>query len=252
MPRAGGRGDGMAIWIGTSGWSYAHWDGVLYPHGLQPRERLAHYSATFSTAELNASYYRWPAERSFASWRRRLPPWFRLSVKAPGLLTHVRRLYGPEAWTTRMQRGLALLGERAGVLLVQLPPTLPYDHDRLAYFLGGLPSDLRVALEFRHPSWHHEAVFALLERHGAAYCVMSGANLPCVLRATAPFVYLRLHGPSHNWLYAGSYSDADLGWWAGRIGEWAAQGRDVWAYFNNDGEGNAVRNARTLRGMLGA
>ena len=82
------------------------------------------------------------------------------------------------------------------------------------------------------------------------YCVMSGANLPCVLRVTADFAYLRLHGPDHYHLYAGSYSDADLGWWATRIGEWTASGRDVFAYFNNDGDANAVRNARTLQAML--
>jgi uncharacterized protein YecE (DUF72 family) len=81
---------------------------------------------------------------------------------------------------------------------------------------------------------------------------MSGAGLPCVLRATAPFVYVRLHGPDHDHLYAGSYSDADLGWWADRIREWDRGGRDVFAYFNNDGHGHAVRNAATLRGMLGA
>ena len=92
---------------------------------------------------------------------------------------------------------------------------------------------------------------ALLERHGAAYCVMSGANLPCVLRATAPFVYVRLHGPDHEHLYGGSYSDDDLRWWADRIREWSASGQDVYAYFNNDGGGNAVRNAETLRWFAG-
>jgi uncharacterized protein YecE (DUF72 family) len=109
---------------------------------------------------------------------------------------------------------------------------------------------MRVAVEFRHPSWLDEAVFGLLERHGAAYVVMSGARLPCVLRATAAFVYVRLHGPDPDQLYAGSYSDADLSWWADRIGEWDTAGRDVYAYFNNDGEGHAVRNAETLRRLL--
>lgn len=241
----------MAIFIGTSGWSYDHWHGVIYPHGLPPRERLAHYVGHFGTVELNASYYRWPGESTWRSWRRRLPPGFRLSFKAPGLLTHARRLYAPETWVARLARAAELLGDKAGVVLVQLPPTLAYDHARLAYFLGCLPPGLRVALEFRHPSWHHEGVFELLERHGAAYCVMSGANLPCVLRATAPFVYVRLHGPSHDWLYAGSYGDDDMRWWAGRMREWAAQGREVWGYFNNDGEGNAVRNALALRHFVG-
>ena len=80
---------------------------------------------------------------------------------------------------------------------------------------------------------------------------MSGAGLPCVLRSTAAFVYLRLHGPSHDWLYAGSYSDDELAWWADRIREWERAGQEVYAYFNNDGDGNAVHNARGLRELLG-
>jgi uncharacterized protein YecE (DUF72 family) len=133
---------------------------------------------------------------------------------------------------------------------VQLRPDHTRDDARLAGFLGRLPGWLRVAVELRHPSWDAEDVYRLLEDHGAAYCVMSGAGLPCVLRATAPFVYVRLHGPHHQHLYAGSYSDQDLRWWADRIGEWRAGGREVFAYFNNDGQGNAVRNAQTLRSFV--
>jgi uncharacterized protein YecE (DUF72 family) len=110
---------------------------------------------------------------------------------------------------------------------------------------------MRVTVEFRHDSWHTEGVFALLEHHGAAYCITSGAHLPCILRATAPFVYVRMHGPDHHHLYGGSYSDEDLRWWADRIGEWRNSGTDVFVYFNNDGFGNAVRNAFSLREMLG-
>ena len=239
------------VHVGTSGWSYAHWDGVLYPPGLAPRERLAVYGARFATAELNASFYRWPTDAAFASWRRRLPPGFRLSVKAPRGLTHAQRLYRPERWLTRVVRGLGRLGDRRAVLLVQLSPLQPYDHARLAYFLACLPRELPVAVELRHPSWHRAELFALLERHGAAYCVMSGAGLPCVLRATAPFVYVRLHGPDPHHLYGGSYSDDDLRWWAERVREWRRAGHEVFVYFNNDGGGNAVRNAGTLRRMLG-
>lgn len=241
----------MAAHVGTSGWSYAHWGGVLYPHDLPPRERLAHYVRHFRTAELNSSYYRWPRDASFASWRRRLPPGFLLSVKAPGLLTHVRRLYGPERWIARIGRALDRLGERRGVLLVQLSPTFPVDEPRLAYFLAHLPPGLPVAVEMRHPSWHTASVFDLLERLGAAYCVMSGAGLPCVLRATARIVYVRLHGPDPRHLYAGSYSDDDLRWWAARVREWEAAGHEVFVYFNNDGEGHAVRNAARLRQLVG-
>lgn len=236
--------------VGTSGWSYGHWDGVLYPPGTPARERLHHYAEHFDTVELNASFYRWPGEAAFASWHRRLPEGFALSVKAPRGLTHGRRLQAPEAWVERITACWHELGDRRAVLLVQLPPDLPRDDARLRHFLALVPPWVRVAVELRHPSWYDEAVFALLEEHGAAYCVMSGAHLPCVLRATAGFVHVRLHGPDHDHLYAGSYSDADLAWWAERVREWEATGRDVFVYFNNDGHGHAVRNAWTLRHLL--
>jgi uncharacterized protein YecE (DUF72 family) len=241
----------VAVRIGTSGWSYPHWTGVLYPEGLPAERRLDHYLPHFGTAELNSSYYRWPGDAAFARWGRRLPEGFLLSVKAPGLLTHVRRLYAPERWLARIGRGLARLGTRRGVLLVQLSPRLAVDHARLEWFLMHVPAGLDVAVELRHPSWHQESVFQLLERYGAAYCVMSGAGLPCVLRATARFVYVRLHGPDPHHLYAGSYGEHDLRWWADRAREWDGMGRDVYLYFNNDGEGNAVRNAHALRQLLG-
>ncbi len=107
-----------------------------------------------------------------------------------------------------------------------------------------------MAVEFRNATWHQESVFSLLEEHGAAYCVMSGAHLPCILRTTARFVYVRLHGPDHHHLYAGLYTDADLHWWADRIREWRNMDRDVFVYFNNDGEGHAVRNAITLQRLV--
>ena len=236
--------------VGTSGWSYDHWDGVLYRPGLPARDRLSRYVEVFDTVELNASFYRWPPPASFASWRRRLPDGFELTVKAPRGLTHARRLYGPEQWIERMTAGLHELAGRRGPLLVQLPPSMQRDDERLDYFLRRVPAWMRPVLEFRHPSWSDDSVFALLERHGAAYCVMSGAALPCILRATSDVVYIRLHGPDPGSLYAGSYSSEDLGWWAERIREWERTGHRVYAYFNNDGGGNAVRDAVALRAEL--
>ncbi|BBX19296.1 DUF72 domain-containing protein [Mycolicibacterium duvalii] len=239
------------IHVGCSGWAYNHWNGVLYERGVPTARRLERYAAEFDTVELNGSFYRWPADAWFARWREQLPAGFVMAVKAARGLTHARRLRSPEVWIERFERGFKELGDRAGPLLVQLPPAFERDDARLDYFLGAMPAAIPVAVEFRHPSWEDPGVYELLERHGAAYVVMSGAGLPCNLRATAKFVYVRLHGPDPGSLYGGSYSAQDLRWWADRIEEWRAQGRDVLVYFNNDLEGNAVRNARDLRALLG-
>jgi uncharacterized protein YecE (DUF72 family) len=242
----------VTIRVGTSGWSYDHWAGVLYPEGLPSSRRRDLYASRFSTVELNASFYRWPRDASFARWRSLLPDGFRMSVKAPRGLTHAKRLFEPEGWVAKMTAAWHELGDKRGVLLLQLPPTLERDDARLDFFLACLPAWIRVAVELRHPSWYQEDVFRLLERRNAVYCVMSGANLPCVLRATSDIVYVRLHGPDLDHLYGGSYSDSDLRWWSERAREWNAAANDVYLYFNNDGDGNAVRNADRLRQILEA
>jgi uncharacterized protein YecE (DUF72 family) len=240
---------GMA-YVGTSGWSYDHWEGVLYPRGTPSLARLDSYVGSFRTVELNASFYRWPRDATFASWRRRLPEGFRLSVKAPRGLSHAKRLSGPESWIDRIETAWHRLLDRRGVLLVQLHPRHERDDARLEYFLSRLPRWLPAAVEFRHPSWIDDDVFELLAAYQTAYVVTSGARLPCVLRATAPHVYVRLHGPDHDHLYAGSYGEDDLRWWAARIREWERAGHEVYAYFNNDGGGHAVHNARRLDELL--
>src|SRR3712207_8160766 len=101
----------LSVHVGTSGWSYDHWDGVLSPPGPPPRDRLAHYVRRFGTVELNASFYRWPRDVSFTGWRRRLPPGFQLSVKAPRGLTHATRLYAPEPWVPRLTSAWHELGD---------------------------------------------------------------------------------------------------------------------------------------------
>lgn len=238
--------------IGTSGWTYNHWRRVFYPPGVPAGRWLEYYAEGFDTVEFNGSFYRWPREEAFARYRDRLPEGFEFSVKAPRGLTHARKLRDPEVWVERIARCWEQLGNRAGVLLLQLPPDLERDDARLAGVLEVLPPGIRVSVEFRHESWNVPAVFGLLAEHNAAYCVMSGARLPCLLEATADFVYVRLHGPDPDTLYAGSYSDADLLWWADRIREWQDMGKDTYAYFNNDGAGAAVQNARRLRDLLSA
>ena len=241
----------MSVRIGTSGWAYNHWRNVLYEPGLPTTRWLQRYVSEFDTVELNGSFYRWPSDAQFERWRDQLPAGFVMAVKAARGLTHARRLRSPEVWAERLDRGWRALGERRGSLLVQLHPALERDDERLDHFLDVMADDIPIAVEFRHPSWDDPAVYELLETHDAAYVVMSGANLPCILKATASFVYVRLHGPDPQEMYGGSYSADDLRWWADRISEWADQGRDVAVYFNNDLGGHAVHNARDLKVALG-
>ncbi len=241
----------MTILVGTSGWTYDSWAGPFYPKGVARRRWLEFYAERLGTVELNASHYRWPRDTAFAGWHDRLPAGFEMTVKAPRALTHAKRLDAPERWSEIIERGMRLLGDRAGPLLLQLPPSMERDDARLDHALAQLPASVRTAVEFRHPSWLDETVFGILERHRSAYVVMSGAHLPCVLRATCDLVYVRWHGPSGEHLYAGSYTEDDLRWWADRLLEWEGAGHRVYGYFNNDQFGYAVANAMRLCELLG-
>jgi len=238
------------IRIGTSGWSYDHWKDIVYPWDSPDRDRLEWFVKRFDTVEVNSSYYNWPRASTFEGWHSRVPDGFCMTMKAPRGLTHSGRLANAESWVERIKDSMEKLGDKRGILLAQLPPYMGIDIPALDNFLKLFTPWQKIAVEFRNTSWNTEEVFGLLERYSAAYCVMSGARLPCLLKATADFVYIRLHGPDRNHMYGGSYSDEDLHWWAERIEEWTCQGRDIFVYFNNDGHGNAVRNAENLRSFL--
>jgi uncharacterized protein YecE (DUF72 family) len=239
----------VAIHVGTSGWSYDRWEGLLYPRRVSSLERFDYYAERFGTVEVNYSFYRWPKDETFSKWKQHAPAGFLFRVKARRGLTHLRKLDVPDEWLERMTAGLRCLGDRMGVWFFQLRPYCSVNVKRLDDFLARLPDEFKTAFEFRHPSWHCEEVFETLERHRAAYCVISGLKQPCHLRATAPFVYVRLHGPEDRRCH-GSYTDDGLRWWRDRIREWADQRREVFAYFNNDVGGHAVRNAERLIDLL--
>lgn len=241
--------NGARVRVGTSGWSYPHWRGVLYERGT--KDLLARFVRSFDTVELNASFYRWPSPARFAAWRDRLPDGFVMTVKAPRGLTHARRLQPTASWMSRIDAGLAALGDRCGPLLAQLPPTLERDDALLEDFLAALPARARPVMELRHPSWDAEEVYALLGRRGAAYCVMDGPGLATIPRVTTRLAYVRLHGPASEAMYAGGYSSVALAVWARRIAAWAADGVDVLVYFNNDLGGHAVRDAQALMAEIG-
>jgi uncharacterized protein YecE (DUF72 family) len=237
----------MAVYIGTSGFSYQHWREVFYPPGVPRARWLEFYAERFPTVELNVTFYRLPSEKAVLSWRRRAPEGFIYAAKLSRLITHLRRLRDADEALALFLARVRLLDEHLGPILIQLPPNLKGDAKLLDTFLAKCDPSLRWAVEFRDPSWFTGATYAVLHRRGAALCIHD--YLPDhPLQVTAPFVYLRFHGAGA--LYRGDYPADALRAWADRLRSWAAQGLDGYAYFNNDAEGHAVKNAQTLQSMF--
>jgi uncharacterized protein YecE (DUF72 family) len=230
----------MATLVGTSGWQYRHWRGVLYPEGVPQRLWLETYAATFATVESNNAFYRLPSHESFASWRDRTPDGFVMAVKASRFLTHIKRLADPEEPVERLMNAAAGLKDKLGPILLQLPPTLKADAGRLDRCLACFPAHVRVAVEPRHTSWWTEEIREILERRKAALCWADRLGRPQnPLWRTAGWGYLRLHEGRAT--PRPSYGEASLRTWAGRVKE--AAWHDTYVYFNNDPGGAAVRNA---------
>jgi uncharacterized protein YecE (DUF72 family) len=232
----------MPMVVGTSGWQYRDWRGVLYPTGLPQRLWLERYGESFDTVENNNAFYRLPTYDTFAAWRGRTPAGFVMAVKASRFLTHVKRLKDPEEPVRRLLGVADGLGGKLGPVLLQLPPTLHSDPQLLARCLRCFPARVRVAVEPRHPSWWNSEVRDVLERRGAALCWADRLGRPLTpLWRTAEWGYVRFHeGAAHPWP---SYGDQALRGWVQRISETWSGDRDAYAYFNNDPGGAAVRNA---------
>lgn len=240
------------IEVGCSGWNYASWRGTVYPPGLAQRNWLRRYAETFSTVEVNATFYRLARREMVERWVAETPPDFTFAVKASRYLTHVRRLGTLHPGLERFLAPLQPLAEhhRLGPILWQLPPTLRRDDDRLAAALeqitGMAPG--RHALEVRHESWFAADVFGLLRAHDVALVAADDPRRPLPLDvSTASWRYVRLHYGRRG--RRGNYSATELDAWAARLSDWARDG-DVYVYCNNDWEAFAPRNAAGLRTRL--
>jgi uncharacterized protein YecE (DUF72 family) len=232
--------------VGTSGWQYAHWKGRFYPKELPTSRWLEHYTRHFDTVELNNPFYRQPEKKTFEKWRVSVPDHFVYAVKLNRFVTHVKRLNIEKDSVERSYGTAAGLGPKLAVMLVQLPPRMKFDEPRAERFFRMVaPRRRRHALEPRDASWFTENALSFLRRRNIALVAGDTPHWPTHLAVTADFVYLRFHGPGRR--YGSSYDDDVLRGWADRIRDWRAEGRDVFAYFNNDELGYAPRNAIRLR-----
>ena len=236
------------IHIGTSGWHYKHWIGDFYPERYPPAKMLSWYSREFHTVEINNSFYRLPEAKTFEEWGKGVPPGFMFAVKASRFLTHLKRLKDAADPIQLFFSRANHLREHLGPVLFQLPPKWRADVCRLREFLSVLPPNRQYSIEFRDDSWHTDAVYDLLRQHNIALCLHDWRALAWSHILTANFTYIRFHGTTGR--YAGNYPEPLLRSWANKIQLWARDLSEVFAYFNNDVGGHAIRNARTLLGLL--
>ncbi|WP_328712251.1 DUF72 domain-containing protein [Nocardia salmonicida] len=235
----------MTMHVGTSGWQYRDWRGVLYPQGMPVRQWLEHYAQEFATVESNSAFYRLPSRENFAAWRERTPAGFVMAVKASRYLTHIKRLRDPAEPVRRLLDRTEGLGERLGPILLQLPPTLRADTDLLDDCLRCFPDSVRVAVEPRHESWWTDETRAVLRSHRAALTWADRDSRPITpLWRTTDWAYLRLHAGRATPLP--SYGKQALSGWAHRLLDTWSPDADSYVYFNNDHGGAAVRDAVTF------
>ena len=234
------------IRIGCSGWSYPHWRKRFYPEKLPAREHFAYYAKHFNTVELNNSFYGQPPPERFIAWREQAPPGFLFAVKASRYVTHIKRLAVESKSIDLVVDSARPLGDKLGPILFQLQANFHLDLERLERFAGMLPTDVRFTLEFRHDSWLVPPVFDLLRAHRIALCIPDHPKMPKSFEITSDFTYIRMHLPPSGL----GYGERALQPWAGRVFEWRSQQLDVFVYFNNDMEGHAIKDAKTLLSLV--
>jgi uncharacterized protein YecE (DUF72 family) len=235
--------------VGCSGWNYPHWRGTVYPKGVPARRWLEHYATLFDTVEVNYTFYRLPPRPAVERWVEQTPPGFLFAVKASRFLTHMKRLTDMATGLERFYERIEPLidASRLGPVLWQLPENFRRDDERLAFALGHLPPG-RHCFEFRHPSWFAPQVYALLREHGVALVIADHPERPFqTSELTADWTFIRFHYGGRN----GDYTGRELEEWRRRISAWRAR-VEVFAYFNNDWEGFAVKNALWLKRHLPA
>jgi len=234
--------------IGTSGWSYEHWQKRFYPKYLLSKDWLKFYSQEFETVEINASFYRQMSAKTYQNWYKTTPANFVFSIKISRFITHVKKLKGIGVSWRRFIKNVRYLKNKLGPILIQLPPNFKANPDRLEKLLKLIPAKYRLALEVRNDGWYNQEVFQLLKKHKVALVFAHSGGWTGPQQLTSDFVYLRMHGSAA--LYSSKYSDQFLKNLAQKIKGWFKVIKTVYVYFNNDDQAYAVFNAQRLKKYL--
>lgn len=233
------------LWIGTSGWTYKGWRGPFYPEKLAVKNWLRWYAEQFPTTEINGSFYRTPSLGAVAAWRDQTPDGFLFAWKASKFITHWKRLTEKSVNSLElMETRLAVLGDKVGPILFQLPPQFKANRERLASFLKLLNKRRQYAFEFRDPAWYEPKVLSLLADHNISLCLSDHHDAPSPWETTADFVYVRGHGPTGE--YRDRYPKKTLDHWTASFASWRRKRLAVYCYFDNDQKVAAPKDARRL------
>ena len=200
----------MKIYVGTSGYAYKEWKGRFYPEKISPKEMLRFYSGRLNTVEINNTFYRMPKESVLTSWAEQVHGDFIFALKAPQVITHLKRLRNVSEETQYLFRTLAVLERRLGPVLFQFPKSFRADRPALEDLLRLIPGDRAYAFEFRSPSWLEDGILDLLREKGSSLCIADTDENPSnEIISTASWGYLRLR--------RSDYTEKDLSQWLERI-----------------------------------
>jgi uncharacterized protein YecE (DUF72 family) len=232
----------MNLYVGTSGYSYKEWKGTFYPEDLPEKQMLHFYGERFRTVEINNTFYRMPKESVLEAWAAEVAADFKFVLKASQRITHMQRLKDAGDSVSYLLKVAAVLKERLGPLLFQLPPYLKKDVPRLSEFLALLPAQPRAAFEFRHQSWFEQEVFELLRDHQAVLCIAEAENdLDIPFVSTGDWGYLRLRRPD--------YGDMEMKDWIKRVRE--QNWRDAFIFFKHEEAGKGPAMAKRFLELAG-
>jgi uncharacterized protein YecE (DUF72 family) len=199
----------MKVHVGTSGFSYSEWKGSFYPEKFPNSEMLRYYGERLGTVEINNTFYRMPKKEMLEKWPEQVPADFTFVLKASQRITHMKRLKEVGDEVSYFFENAAVLGDKLGPVLFQLPPYFHKEVARLEEFLKLLPAGRRAAFEFRHESWNDPDVYNVLRAHNVAVCIADTDEETWPFVATADWGYLRLRGTD--------YQPAELADWRKRV-----------------------------------
>ncbi len=229
------------IYVGTSGFAHKEWKGKFYPKDISPKDMIRFYAERLNSVEINNTFYHMPKESVLMSWAERVPNDFVFALKAPQVITHVKRLRDVFGEAEYLFGSLSVLDGKLGPILFQFPKSFRADGPALKDFLALIPGTRSCAFEFRSPTWNDAEILNLLSERGFSLCVADTDENPTNdIISTAPWGYLRLR--------RSNYTDADLSQWVEII--LSQQWEKAFVFFKHEGDANGAEMAMRFQELI--